>query len=362
MNNQAVAGGAGRPGTDHDELWLKKEFRRQGLLARRALSEPVRQWKSRKIGEKVLSCPDFSSCRSVCLYSSLPEEVDTAALIAAFLNQGAAVALPSHSEGLVLRLIKDPKMDLVPSKSFRLKEPKPSCKSVNPKEVETFLLPGVAFDRTGRRIGFGGGFFDRILAEKNPSARTAALSFQEQVFPCIPALIHDQSLQRVFTDSVIFSHQVSSVFASNLKATRKIAQKLADRLRQTTFRFGLVGPMGAGKTAFIQELASALGAKEPAGSPSFVLQNEYDGPTPVRHIDLYRLGDRVPGEEDLQMFLETVTEFEGGVLIEWADYGRNWLPLEMPEIHVEYGDDKESRIIRLMTYQEKDLELHEVFQ
>ena len=88
--------------------------------------------------------------------------------------------------------------------------------------------------------------------------------------------------------------------------------------------------------------------------------SEYKSTPPVRHIDLYRLGDAPLSEEDLQMFLETIETFPGWVLLEWADLGFDWLPLQIPLLRVEFGGENQ-RKLKLDTFRPEEFDLHEVF-
>ncbi|MFW5966119.1 MAG: tRNA (adenosine(37)-N6)-threonylcarbamoyltransferase complex ATPase subunit type 1 TsaE [Persicimonas sp.] len=72
------------------------------------------------------------------------------------------------------------------------------------------------------------------------------------------------------------------------EATRRLAGALAGHLEAADF-VGLVGPLGAGKTTFVQGLVAALGAPDEATSPTYTLVNEYATDPPVVHVDLYRL-------------------------------------------------------------------------
>ncbi len=108
----------------------------------------------------------------------------------------------------------------------------------------------------------------------------------------------------------------------------------------------LHGDLGAGKTCFVRGLALALGIETTITSPTFTLINEYTGPRPLYHVDLYR----VSSDDDLTTIgMEELLETEGVIAIEWAERGTALLPPDT--IHVELRvlpdpDHREIRIIR----------------
>jgi len=297
------------------------------------------------------------SARRIALYHSLPEEADTHALLSDCLERRQEIALPCFGPEPILRLIQNPEEDLEPKGKLSILEPKAHCPQAPPASIDVFLTPGVAFDRLGHRLGFGSGYYDRLLAQSRSDAFVAALAYECQLFREIPFdPSRDRPVDWIVTEDAIYAHRQSRVRVHRLEECQAAARSLARFVRER-FRLGLSGPLGVGKTTFIRALLEALEVSGPVTSPSFVLMNEYRGRVPVRHIDFYRLGAGTPGEEDLEMFLETIDEFPGAVFMEWADYAAPWLPLFIPQLTMDFlhGSQRE---LTLDTYRLEDQILH----
>jgi tRNA threonylcarbamoyladenosine biosynthesis protein TsaE len=127
-----------------------------------------------------------------------------------------------------------------------------------------------------------------------------------------------------------------------LDETRKAAAALAGLLVPGDV-VSLTGDLGAGKTAFVQGAAKALGVAEPVVSPTFVLVREYRGEMPIHHVDVYRL-DRLQEVHDLGF--EDLLDPGSVVFVEWGDAIEALLPdshLRI-ELRTEDGDNRRMRI------------------
>jgi tRNA threonylcarbamoyladenosine biosynthesis protein TsaE len=106
----------------------------------------------------------------------------------------------------------------------------------------------------------------------------------------------------------------------------------------------LGGDLGAGKTTFVKGVARALGVRDPVTSPTFTIVQEYDGPVPVAHVDIYRL-QRVQELHDLG--LEEMLD-DRVVLVEWGDVVAPLLPRERVEVQLTIGDEPDIRTIEVV--------------
>ncbi len=123
-----------------------------------------------------------------------------------------------------------------------------------------------------------------------------------------------------------------------LEDTKKLAQKFAKLIEQDGCFINLYGEIGAGKTAFVKEVASAIGITEKVTSPSFVILNEYhSAKIPVYHFDLYRLE-----HEGVKTIYDELKEYSEGqqiTFVEWAEFSQNQVPFDHIKINVTYEDD-----------------------
>ena len=120
--------------------------------------------------------------------------------------------------------------------------------------------------------------------------------------------------------------------------TQHLAANLAELARSGDLLL-LVGDLGAGKTAFAQGFAAALGISEPVTSPTFTLAREYRGRLLLHHLDVFRLDQLA---EVLDLGLPELLDSDGVTLIEWGDTIRQALPNDYLEVALTFADGPES--------------------
>ena len=202
---------ADRPGADDLQgaalRASKLALRQRVLAARDALPAAMRAAASAAIATRILTRADFMSARAVSLTLPFGSEWDTLALVRAALAAGKTVAVPRVDKAkrmLGLHAICDPQRDIVAG--YRdIPEPSPTCPLVSPDTIDFVLVPGVAFDSAGRRLGYGGGYYDRLLPLLSPRAARIAGAFEAQLVDCVPAAPHDIAIDAVVTESRAFS-------------------------------------------------------------------------------------------------------------------------------------------------------------
>ena len=161
-----------------------KQAIRTAMLAKRSSQPDAERIElSRRIQEKILTLPAVARAREVLLYAAVRGEVDTGLLCDALWQRGVRVLLPRcrpHEAGCLDLHRVTCVAELRPGK-YGIPEPDPAvCEMVEAARPEAVVVPGVAFDRTGARLGMGGGFYDRLLA-RMPEAAVIAPAFGFQL-------------------------------------------------------------------------------------------------------------------------------------------------------------------------------------
>ncbi len=176
---------------------LKKVLRQQILDVRFRLSPEDRRAKSREIEKRLFSIAEFQSARTVLFYASFRSEVETHDMVRRALADRKKVVLPRvKGKELELFQIKDFDRDVKPGK-WDIPEPY-GGKQTEPEQVQFIVVPGAAFDQRGNRLGYGAGFYDKLL--KAYQGATAALAFEFQIVPNVPADPHDVPVQKIVTE------------------------------------------------------------------------------------------------------------------------------------------------------------------
>ncbi|MGN0181366.1 MAG: tRNA (adenosine(37)-N6)-threonylcarbamoyltransferase complex ATPase subunit type 1 TsaE [Candidatus Ornithomonoglobus sp.] len=119
--------------------------------------------------------------------------------------------------------------------------------------------------------------------------------------------------------------------------TAAIAAELADTLKGGEF-VAMYGDLGAGKTAFVQGLAKALGITRHVTSPTFTIVNEYEGRLPLYHFDVYRIADP---EEMYEIGYEDYLDAGGVCIVEWSELIEELFPEEYIKITINKDDTKD---------------------
>jgi len=184
---------------------MKKIFRQQIINTLNRLTAAQLQPKSRAACENLSATEEFRQARVVMLFLSLPHEIDTTFVLQSAFTEEKTVLVPKmiwdDSKFIPVRL---PAIDAECEQDrYGLRNPV-HAEHVSAGEIDLVVVPGLAFDAQARRLGRGGGFYDRFLAQPDLQARTCGFAFQEQVLPEIPTEANDRPVDMLVTDRQIF--------------------------------------------------------------------------------------------------------------------------------------------------------------
>jgi 5-formyltetrahydrofolate cyclo-ligase len=181
----------------------KSEVRRALAEARGRLAVSERRERSRRIAASCRALAGFSSAGIVCSYVDFRDEVETTELIAELLQEGRRVAVPVHLHGTAQPLVFaeiHSLADMARNHFGILQPPRASARLVPTAEIPLFLVPGLAFDLAGARLGYGLGCYDRAFADAAPGALKVGLAFELQLLESVPADPHDVPMDFVVTE------------------------------------------------------------------------------------------------------------------------------------------------------------------
>ena len=187
----------------------KADLRASVLRRRNALPEGERASSSGHILTEVLGLPSYERSGVVLAYASFGSEPTTDGFLRRVLEDGKVLLLPKVGrDGLELYEVRDVGRDLAPG-TWGIREPVPNrCASANPEEVDFALVPGVAFDRGGRRLGYGGGFYDRLLKDGLlGSTPLVSAAFEVQIVDEVPVASHDVPVDAVVTENGLYTRK-----------------------------------------------------------------------------------------------------------------------------------------------------------
>lgn len=183
------------------ELEIYKSFIRNKLRhLLRQLTDRERRAKSRKVIARLAATPHFRKAKNIFAFLPLPYEVETGEFIRKALNLGKNIFLPEKAidNGLKIYQIKRLPQNYKTDRWGTLESLSSRAKKGRPAALDLILVPGLGFDASGRRLGRGGGSFDRFLSEVK--APKIALAFREQILDKIPCGAHDVHVDAVITD------------------------------------------------------------------------------------------------------------------------------------------------------------------
>ncbi len=173
----------------------KQQIRDKILKKLNRQREELRQKKSLKIKRTLFSQDEFLQADTVMFYIAKNGEVDTTGMIKEALKMGKKVLVPVtlvKEKKIIPSWLKDFKKELGKGPYGVYQPKKQFIRKVLPKDIDLIVVPGVAFDRAGNRLGRGGGYFDRFLSKfKKLNVPMFGLAFKCQIIPSLTVLSYD---------------------------------------------------------------------------------------------------------------------------------------------------------------------------
>jgi 5-formyltetrahydrofolate cyclo-ligase len=184
----------------------KDQIRKDIAKAINSVTEKQRAEKTKAIESRLFGFANFLEARIVLLYIDRDNEVRTKTVLKRAYEFNKIVVLPVFdSERLKVTTLKvdHPDKDLLPGPRG-VAQPNPArCKPVPLQKIDIAIIPGLAFDEKGARVGSGLGYYDRFIPDLPATTRKVALAFEEQIIPQVPTESHDKHVDIIITDKRI---------------------------------------------------------------------------------------------------------------------------------------------------------------
>jgi len=181
----------------------KALLRRELLKKRDAIPSGVRKAKDRVINERLMSLDEIRKANVLFFFASFRSEVNTSDAIAQLLRDGKRLVLPKvDNERHVLLLHEVKGIEELTAGYMGIPEPTvlTEDRMVEINGVDAVIIPGAGFDAEGNRIGYGGGYYDRLLSSLTRDVPVIAPAYEEQIVDSIPSESHDIKVSTIVTD------------------------------------------------------------------------------------------------------------------------------------------------------------------
>lgn len=179
----------------------KNYLREQMLTKRNSLSSLEIQGKSHETAQRLLLLPEYRQAKTVLIYLPTKSEINTLAIIQSSWQQHKNIVIPVCQSNRTLLLSKLNCFADLAKGTYDILEPvKDKIIPIDPQEVDLAIVPGLAFDEQGTRLGYGGGYFDRFLKTLREDCPVLALCYEFQVIKHIPTEVHDVPVDMILTE------------------------------------------------------------------------------------------------------------------------------------------------------------------
>jgi 5-formyltetrahydrofolate cyclo-ligase len=190
--------------TTENETKVKVSLRREAVRIRDSIAAEIKQLRDREIQNNLFQTEEFIKAGTAMFFASIRSEPNTMDMIAAALCMNKTIVLPRvnlKTRALEPYEITDLSV-LVPG-YMDIPEPEPNrAARVPAADIDIIVMPGLAFDRTGGRIGYGGGYYDRFInAMRRQRPALAAIAYAEQIVEGVPVMRHDVRVDMIVLDS-----------------------------------------------------------------------------------------------------------------------------------------------------------------
>lgn len=189
-----------------DIMQEKKRFRKEIIKKRKEIPKEEVMRRSEIIKENFINLDGYKKAKIIMAYLPFKNEVDTLPIIYNALENNKKITVPktyTETKKMFPAVIEDLEQDLDYGNYGILEPREDKLKFLEPVELDLIIVPGVAFDENGYRLGYGGGYYDNFITKLRDDVVLAAVAFEEQVVEEVPLNSWDKKVHFIFTEDRI---------------------------------------------------------------------------------------------------------------------------------------------------------------
>ena len=177
----------------------KRELRKKLKKRRSSLTEEYKKDADRQIFRRAISLPEYRAAETIFCYAGTEEEINTRPVLERILSDGKRLGVPRCIGKGIMEVRMVTHLEQLKPGMYGILEPEESCALIRPEEIDLAFVPCLSCSRDGRRLGYGGGYYDRYL-ETHPGHKTIALAYEFQILHELPAEPYDKSVDMIVTE------------------------------------------------------------------------------------------------------------------------------------------------------------------
>lgn len=179
----------------------KKQIRKDILKLRDEFDISKKRMADEIILKKLLLREEYIKCKNIFIYIGFGSEIDTKRYIERFWQDNKTVVVPrTNIEKKEMDVVKIDSFDNLVEDKYGILEPDQSKKSFNKDKIDLVIMPGVAFDKDGGRVGYGGGYYDKFLKTISKDIKKIALCYDFQIISKVPLDPYDIKVDDIITN------------------------------------------------------------------------------------------------------------------------------------------------------------------
>lgn len=197
---------------DNASLLIEQKHQLRKQVQARRQQQKNRIELSERICQKLAELAEYVAAKTVMIYVGVRSEVQTSEFLNSIWTDQKSVVVPMCM-GEELALFRVESHDELAPRTLGIPEPVGSirqdpARKFDVRQVDLLVTPGVAFDQYGGRLGYGKGYFDRLLSRAEPETPIVGLGFESQIVAKIPMGPHDIFLDKVITEKTVYERTI----------------------------------------------------------------------------------------------------------------------------------------------------------